>query len=163
MVMPYSPGFTKSAGPAETRRKAMSNGARHALGAVFGVLGIAAIFALLGFGTERMFRARGTAMTTFGTPPLTEILAGLGPLLAAAIVIGIFTGSRLSPLASLLPGIAYLALGIALTLGNSLALDVTSVLPFETAVTTLGTLGILALIGAILLAGSVLPSRWRKN
>lgn len=140
----------------------MSNGARHAIGAVCGIVGIPAIFMLLGFGTAQMFKAREIALENFAAPPSAEVLTGLGPLLAAAIVIGILTSSRLSPLASLLPGIAFLALGIALAFGSSLALDATYALPFESALTTLGTMGVPMLIGAILLVGSVFPSRWRK-
>ncbi|MEU4515407.1 hypothetical protein AB0G05_38430 [Nonomuraea wenchangensis] len=136
----------------------MSNGARHAFGVVAGLLlpPLALAGFLYGIG-EILFQAR----STFQLP-----WHAVGVLAAAAIVLALLAGSRLSPVASLLGGLAYTALGLLPLLeyagGPVLRQDW---LPARVndGYLALGHSGMLLFVGVLLLTVSLFPSRWRAT
>jgi hypothetical protein len=85
----------------------MSNGARHGLGVLVGLVLTPLLGFLLLFGTERLSR-----FLRFGLPEGSDKWLALGALGVAAVLIGLLAGSRLSPLAALIPGAAFGALGV---------------------------------------------------
>ncbi|GAA4066167.1 hypothetical protein [Nonomuraea soli] len=137
----------------------MSNGARHGLGAVAGLLLTPIVLAGLTFGLTRVV----TGMRMFYLPWI-----GLPVLLAAAALLGFAMGSRLSPLASLLPGLAYTALGVVPFAGmvlDGFRVNVSTLLPSEFALglDTLLYTGLMLALGLTLLVASFFPSRWRAR
>lgn len=144
-----------------TGRSGMSNGARHALGAVAGLAAAPVIMALMVFGVERLIRAYRLLLGEGGT----ERWIGAGCLFLAALVIGLLVGSRVSPLASLLCGLTLCAVNLPwLLMNRTLLRHVWDLLPreYRGSVDTLGSLGILGLVGGVLIVGSLAPSRWRS-
>lgn len=137
----------------------MSNGSRHALGFVAGLLLPPLVLAALWYGAG-----------TFG-PALSRSfvidLPGAAALAGAAIGLAFLAGSRLSPVASLLGGLVLTALGltpVAAATGAAIALP-TDLLPdvMQQGYTTLTSSGLQALLGVLLLAVSTFPSRWRSR
>ncbi|WP_143590366.1 hypothetical protein [Thermoactinospora rubra] len=135
----------------------MGNGARHGLGVVAGLVLAPVTYAGLCFGVARV--ARGLAE---GYLPWI----GLSALVATGVALGLMAGSRLSPLASLLPGLAFLGAGalphVSVVTGTPypgverfLAGDL------RAGHDTLAGSGALLVIGILLLAASLPPSRWR--
>lgn len=135
----------------------MSNGARHALGVLAGLILTPLIAVGLAFGVGEL---SVTFQKTLQTPWL-----GLGVLIATAVLLGFLTGSRISPVASLLAGLLYTLLGAVPWVANTLRIDVdfTSFLPrqLDNGYITLQYLGLFIILGVALLTVSVLPSRWR--
>jgi hypothetical protein len=131
---------------------------RHYLGAVVGLLAIPVIAAGLGYGTVERFH--GTSQPTIDW---MAIAAFAGTL----ILIGILVASRISPVASLLPGLAFTVfygallirtgtggdqrLGFALVPGQYLDAYISVLFTWSFP------------IGGILLAASAFPSRWRAR
>ncbi|WP_433328921.1 hypothetical protein [Spirillospora sp. CA-294931] len=141
----------------------MSNGARHGLGVVAGLVATPVIFGGLLLGSERMQRQRLEYLSkgdfTIGLTGLTGILV----LLVTAVVIGVLTGSRLSPLASLIPG-GLLALYSLPWMAKPVWTE--GKMPdlpsrYENVHVFLVQFGILFLIGALLAAASLPLGRWR--
>lgn len=135
----------------------MSNGARHALGVVAGLLLPPLLAAGLWYGTgelslqvQRDFRVSWIA---------------LGVLAASAILLGFLAGSRLSPVASLLGGLSFTALGVLPFVEVSTGVRVMpdTFLPsfLHTGFLTLTYSGLQFVIGLALLTVSMFPSRWR--
>jgi hypothetical protein len=145
----------------------MTGGARHGIGAGIGIVGTPVLFALLIFGTERLiFQYRyvvsylyrdGLARpgTLFGALLLLLLAAGVAALVA----------TRVSPVASLIPGAVFTLYGLlwAVLPGRAVRMSDLPVLDrqYEVALSQAGSMGVTLLIGAILVAGSVIPSRWR--
>ncbi|MEU6724417.1 hypothetical protein ABZ917_11970 [Nonomuraea wenchangensis] len=133
----------------------MSNGARHALGVVAGLLlpPLALVGLLYGVGEISL-----QTHSTFRLP-----WYAVGVLAAAAIVLAFLAGSRISPVASLLGGLAYTALGLLPVLeyagGPRLSLDLPA--RVNEGYLALGHSGTLLFVGVMLLAVSLFPSRWR--
>ncbi|WP_157549946.1 hypothetical protein [Nonomuraea candida] len=134
----------------------MSNGARHALGVVAGLLLPPLVAAGLWYGTgdltlqlQQSFRISWVAV---------------GVLAATAVVLAFLLGSRLSPVASLLGGLLLAAAGVmpfAELLGaRPLPLDL---LPgvMRSGFTTVTASGLQAVLGVALVVASLFPSRWR--
>ncbi|KAB8193176.1 hypothetical protein FH608_023005 [Nonomuraea phyllanthi] len=91
---------------------------------------------------------------------------GLASVAASAIVLALLAGSRLSPIASLLGGLAFTALGVVPWIemqGTRLLPD--HLLPgaMETGFRTVSYSGVLAFLGVALLVASLFPSRWRSS
>ncbi|SEU06158.1 hypothetical protein [Nonomuraea wenchangensis] len=137
----------------------MSNGARHAFGVVAGLLlpPLALAGLLYGIG-EISFQTR----SAFQFP-----WYAVGVLAVAAVVLAFLAGSRLSPVASLLGGLAYTALGLLplleFTGGPRLVLEGLVPARVNEGYLALGHSGALLVVGVMLLTVSLFPSRWRAT
>ncbi|NRQ36231.1 hypothetical protein HII36_30995 [Nonomuraea sp. NN258] len=134
----------------------MSNGSRHVLGAVAGLLlSPLAVVGLL-FGV-------GGAATPEGA---IAALPALGVLAGTAVVLAFLAGSRMSPIASLLAGLTFAASSLMpAMLARGLESLPAQVQPGQLAGVlqeVLGT-GLLWLVAAVLLVASLFPSRWRAS
>ncbi|MFF0861060.1 hypothetical protein ACFYUV_04845 [Nonomuraea sp. NPDC003560] len=136
----------------------MSNGARHGLGVVAGLLLPPLIAACLMYGIGEL----GLTMAT----RFRVSWIGLAVIAAAGAGLAFLAGSRLSPIASLLGGLAYTALGLvpAVELGAGFR-----VLPDGLVTGSLGAglqttiyTGVMLFLGVALLVVSAFPSRWRS-
>jgi hypothetical protein len=146
----------------------MSNGARHALGAVVGLVATAIVSVCLMIGTDRLRLVESYSVATFARRSYHghELWEGLGLVLVAAVLLGLVAGSRLSPIASLVPGAAFTAAGLLWALDPGWAMQHTvDQLPKKLSVgyLNLAGLGVYLLIGLALVAASVPPSRWRAR
>jgi hypothetical protein len=144
---------------------AMANGARHGLGVVAGLVAAPVIYAGLLFGTERLLRNRQVTLVQYRDKIGSEGITAIVVFLAVAAVIAILVSSRISPLASLIPGALLTLYGLPWVVKPIWMSDKIPDLPdkFEMANFTLSPLGIPLLIGLILLLASVIPSRWRPS
>lgn len=135
----------------------MSDVSRHALGAVTGVLFTPLLALGLTYGVDRVW-----ADWSVQSPSP----AGLGSLIAIGLLGGILAGSRLSPVASLIGGLAFTLLGLAPTV--SLLLDAPALDPgpvpsfLVEGYRLLLYSGGFLVVGVLLLTASCLPSRWRR-
>ncbi|GAA4961819.1 4-amino-4-deoxy-L-arabinose transferase-like glycosyltransferase [Nonomuraea thailandensis] len=91
----------------------------------------------------------------------------VGVLAATAIVLAFLAGSRLSPVASLLGGLAFTAVGVMpfVELFTRVRLLPVDLLPgvFRNGFTTSAYSGMLVVVGVTLLVASLFPSRWRGS
>ncbi|MEV5888888.1 hypothetical protein [Nonomuraea fuscirosea] len=135
----------------------MSNGTRHALGVVAGLLLPPLAAAGLWYGVGDL------SLQLAQTLQLSWI--ALGVLVAAGILLAFLIGSRLSPVASLLGGLAFIAVGalpfVELATGARLIPSDLLPSPVGSGFQTLGYSGLHLVLGVVLLAASVFPSRWR--
>ncbi|MET8984153.1 hypothetical protein ABZW49_01770 [Nonomuraea wenchangensis] len=125
----------------------MRNGVRHLLGAGAGLLATPLVAAGFAYGHVQLRSA----------PDWLPLAAFAG----AALLVGVLAGSRLSPLASLLPGLALTGLAVA----ELARLDLTWLrMPgaYLAGYERLVSFGAPA-AGCVLLAASVFPSRWRAR
>ncbi|MFG2002464.1 hypothetical protein ACGFNU_25245 [Spirillospora sp. NPDC048911] len=141
----------------------MSNGARHGLGVVAGVIATPLVGAGLTLGFERIDEYR-RHYVQFASTTSTGLVAG-AVLAFTAVVVAVLVGSRLSPLASLIPGAVLTAYGLLWLLKPIWAGDHVDGLPdrYRLSVITMSVFGVPFLIGVVLLAGSLVPSRWRAR
>lgn len=140
----------------------MSNGARHGLGVVIGLVVTPIIAACMTYGTTklsqfaRLFAFHGS-----------DRWVGIGVMLIAAVLIGLVAGSRVSPLASLVPGFVYTAIGLLWVLAPRWVFRHSGrdTLPDQLGYgyLTLAPLGVFLLVGIGLLVASLAPSRWRAR
>ncbi|MFC5753302.1 hypothetical protein [Actinomadura rugatobispora] len=138
----------------------MSSGARHGLGAVIGLVVTPLIALSLMYATHRA----GLYTRNFMDPPWSDRLISTGLFLFAALLLGLVMGSRLSPLASLIPGLAFASIGLLWMAAPIFSAQHTlGVLPreFDRAYMVLAPYGVLLVLGAALLVASLPPSRWR--
>jgi hypothetical protein len=138
----------------------MSNGSRHALGVVAGLLLPPLIAAGLWYGVgEVLLKVRTSFSFEISWLPV-------GVLVLSGILLAFVAGSRLSPIASLLGGLSFTALGVLpwVTLRGVPMLP-TGWLPgiLRTGFETVSYSGVLLFLGIALLAVSVFPSRWRAR
>jgi hypothetical protein len=134
----------------------MSNGVRHALGVVAGILLPPLLAAGLLYGVgEVMLTIRQFVMPW----------AGLAVVAACGVVLAFLVSSRVSPVASLMGGLMFTGLGVLPLLdvlrvfsppGNLFSGNI------GTAYLTLGYEGIFLLLGVLMLVASAFPSRWRS-
>jgi hypothetical protein len=135
----------------------MPNGARHVLGAAIGLILTPVIAGGLMLGTERLLR--GFATFRFDEPDYRLgglILAGVG------LVLGVLVGSRISPLASLIPGVVFSTAGVLWVVSPRWIAEQTRDLPNELArgYQYVGPYGVLLFLGVLLLVASLFPARW---
>jgi hypothetical protein len=133
----------------------MSNGARHALGVVAGLLLPPLIAAALWYGVgEFIVQAREFRISW----------VAVGAIVAAGVVLAFVAGSRLSPVASLLGGLLLTAVGVLplveLT-GTRLIPDNPLPPVLLEGYMTLAYSGTQLFVGVALLVASVFPARWR--
>ncbi|TDD29712.1 hypothetical protein E1287_30455 [Actinomadura sp. KC06] len=140
----------------------MSNGARHGLGALIGLVVTPIIAACLMYGTTKLGQfARILAFHG------SDRWVGAGVMLVAAVLIGLVAGSRTSPLASLIPGVAYTAVGLMWLLAPRWSFEHAGrdILPDDLGrgYFTLAPFGIFLVLGVALVVASVAPSRWQAR
>ncbi|HZB29866.1 MAG TPA: hypothetical protein VE465_06845 [Streptosporangiaceae bacterium] len=142
----------------------MSNGARHGWGVLAGLILAPAIAAALAYGTWRTL----SGAQQFG-PTSTEYRIGLAGLALTAVVLAFAVASRLSPIASLIPGVALTALGGAWAASPSWTQRNTggklpdSLNKLDAGYQSIGAMGLLLMIGLLLLIASLFPARWRAR
>jgi hypothetical protein len=140
----------------------MSNRARHWWGVLAGLVLAPAIAAGLAYGTWRTL----SGAQQFGVSS-NEYRIGIASFAIIAILIGFAVGSRLSPLASLLPGLALTLIGgLWVAAPESARNNTGDLLPSSLEKVNSGYLsaagmGLFLLIGLALLIGSLFPARWR--
>ncbi|GAA2451818.1 hypothetical protein GCM10010191_82600 [Actinomadura vinacea] len=138
----------------------MSSGARHGLGVVIGLIVTPLIAVSIGYGMDRS----ADSARNFLQPPWSERLIPIVLFLFAGLLLGLVMGSRLSPLAALIPGAVYTGAGLLWLVAPRFSLRHTSdLLPNELSrgYVTLGAYGVLALLGVALLVSGLPLSRWR--
>ncbi|QKW39058.1 hypothetical protein HUT06_37725 [Actinomadura sp. NAK00032] len=145
----------------------MSNGARHGLGVLVGLIVAPAVAACLMYGANKLRLVLTFGFARFQSYHGKEMWIGAGLVLLVGIMLGLVTGSRLSPLASLIPGAVFTAIGLVWFASPRWAVDHPGrdVLPrdMDLGYTTLGSLGIFFLLGVMLLVASLAPSRWKAR
>ncbi|MFI6599614.1 hypothetical protein ACIBHX_25460 [Nonomuraea sp. NPDC050536] len=136
----------------------MSNGVRHALGVVAGLLLTPLIVAGLTYGVG----SASTEMARTLRPPWL----GFGLLALTAIALAFLLGSRISPIASLISGLVFSALGITplieMTGVRILPDDLLSSM-VGIGLQTLDYSGLMLVLGVTMLTVSAFPSRWRSS
>ncbi|MGH3240811.1 MAG: hypothetical protein ACRDNL_10540, partial [Spirillospora sp.] len=140
----------------------MSNGARHGLGVVIGLVVTPIIAACLSYGAMKF----GTFMRTLATEG-SDRWVGAGVMLIAAVLIGLVAGSRVSPLASLIPGAAFGIIGVLWVAAPRWSFEHAGrdVLPkdLQYGYLTLGPFGLFLALGGALVVASLAPSRWQAR
>lgn len=140
----------------------MSNRARHWWGVLAALVLTPAIAAGLAYGTWRTL----SGAQQFGVTS-AEYQIGIASFAIVAVLIGIAIGSRLSPLASLLPGLALTAIGgLWAAAPESARSNTGDLLPSSLDKVNSGYLsaagmGLFLMVGLALLIGSLFPARWR--
>ncbi|MBE1533762.1 hypothetical protein [Actinomadura algeriensis] len=144
----------------------MSNGARHAIGLVIGLVAAPLIAAGLLYGLYQMGRSAGRVAATFGGDAGSERWIGAALLLGTAVLLALAVAPRVSPLASLIPGVLCTALGGVWIVdpGWVLRQDVLhDLLPEQLEMPYIGVAGpygVFLLLGLLLLVASLMPGRW---
>ncbi|GGS72535.1 hypothetical protein ACFFV7_19525 [Nonomuraea spiralis] len=137
----------------------MSNGARHGLGVVAGLLLPPLIAACLMYGIGEISLTMATRFTVSWL--------GLGVVAVAGAGLAFLAGSRLSPIASLLGGLAFTALGVVpaveMNAGFRVIPDGLVTGSLFTGLQTVMYSGVLLFLGVALLVVSFFPSRWRSR
>lgn len=139
--------------------RGMSNGARHGLGAVAGLALTPVIAGLLMFGIDRLYRS----LQVFRADAPGRWI-GVAAIVFAAVLLGLLMGSRLSPVASLIPGVIFIAAGLPWLLAAEWTYrTLRDLVPGRHYImyANLGSLGLWVLLGCALLAASAPASRWR--
>jgi len=136
----------------------MSNGARHTLGLLAGLAAVAAITGALYEAYERQRAVVRTFQTT-GTDHWEQMACYAG----AALVIGIVAGSRISPLASLVPGLVFGGFGVLWAVQPDTHSDTWFPSSVRESYVAYGASGLFLLLGAALLIASLFPARWRSR
>ncbi|WP_106399400.1 hypothetical protein [Actinocorallia populi] len=134
----------------------MNNAARHVLGLVVGVVATPVALLLWCYGITEM----GQVYRLGREAPLLGALL----MVAGGVLLGVLCGSRISPLASLVPGVVLGGLGTALLFEPyAFSRHVHDLIPGDAGIgfLTLSSTGVLVALGVTLLAASVPPSRWR--
>ncbi|QXJ22062.1 hypothetical protein AGRA3207_003000 [Actinomadura graeca] len=145
----------------------MSNGARHALGVVIGLIVTPVAAGLLTYGTQRLGRATRGAAVLGSSAGGGDKWIGAVLLIGIAVALGLTVGSRLSPMASLVPGATFTAVGALWVLAPHWTVVHTAKDPFPDRLVigyiTLGPNGVFLVIGVLLVAASLVPSRWQAR
>ncbi|GLZ16103.1 hypothetical protein Acsp04_63380 [Actinomadura sp. NBRC 104425] len=146
----------------------MTGGARHGIGAGIGIVSTPVLFALLVFGTERLIYQYRYVVSFLYRDEFARPGTLLGALLLLLLAAGVaaLVATRVSPVASLIPGAVFTLHGLLWAVLPGRAIRMTSDLPvlgrdYDLALGQIGSLGVTLLIGVVLVAGSVVPSRWR--
>lgn len=145
----------------------MGSVARHTWGLFYGAATVPVAAVGLSYGS--VMAAQGSEASGIGRAD-TLAISALG---MAAVVLGIGVGSRMSPLASLIPGLAFGVLGVLWVLGPTWAAQNLTWWPSkwpntaaaargELGLEVLGKYGLLLTLGIVLFVASVWPSRWRR-
>ncbi|MGI8328730.1 hypothetical protein ACRYCC_02125 [Actinomadura scrupuli] len=139
----------------------MPNGLRHVLGLIAGLVLAPAVAVGLFYGTERMVRAFQVYFFHSGAQWVP-----LAVLTAVGVTLGVLAGSRISPLASLVPGLLFAAVGGLWALTPTwMARHTARELPdsLDRGYQVVGPYGVMLVLGLLLLVASLPPSRWRAR
>ncbi|MBT2210647.1 hypothetical protein [Actinomadura sp. NEAU-AAG7] len=144
----------------------MSNSARHVIGALIGLIITPLVAGALLYGAQKLgFGIRLSAYT--GRAGGSDKWVGAALLILVAAVLGVSAGSRLSPLASLVPGVAFASVGVLWVLAPNWAAEntVRDFAPdrFTVGYMTLASYGGFLVIGVLLIVASLAPSRWTAS
>ncbi|MCP2335377.1 hypothetical protein [Actinomadura rupiterrae] len=143
----------------------MTNGARHGLGVLAGIVAIPVLIGLFGYAADRYTRWRSMALYSYRMHESTGVAVVLIVLLLlSAALLAVLCAPRLSPLASLVPGAALLIVNVVFLFKPRWTYDLLLkpmsprwVMAFTDQLAS----GMLVLAGGLLIAASVAPSRWR--
>lgn len=147
----------------------MTGGARHAIGALIGIVATPLMLVLLVFGGERLMTHLRYFIPIYyrggGLPSGSGLLGG-ALFLLLAVGVAVLLSNRVPPTASLIPGVVFTLLGLVWLGFPSIAAHLRE-LPFlgvEFKITFMdfASLGFPLFMGVVLLAGSAVPSRWRS-
>jgi hypothetical protein len=133
----------------------MTNGARHALGVVAGLLLSPLIAAGLSYGVYQVSYYRQNFSVSW---------VGLGILVVTGVLLALLVSSRLSPLASLIGGLLFTASGLIPTVetwGIRALPDNLYSGELGGGFLTVAASGMLLVLGVLMLVASAFPSRWR--
>ncbi|WP_121433702.1 hypothetical protein [Actinomadura pelletieri] len=138
------------------------------IGVMIGLIVTPLVALGLTYGTDRIRLSTRVVVATLGrSNGSSDKWVGALLLLAVAVVLGLLVASRVSPLASLVPGVAFTGLGLLWLLDPGWAVRHPSgdTLPNELVIPymTLGMYGLYLVIGVLLVAASVVPSRWQAR
>ncbi|AUS80344.1 hypothetical protein C1701_20625 [Actinoalloteichus sp. AHMU CJ021] len=135
----------------------MRNSSRHITGAVLGVLLTPAIGWGLGWASGELVRA--FRVFDVGVDLLLPSLV----IVAIGLAIAVLTSERVSPVAALVPGVAFLAAGLLFMVSTGTATRVMGWLgSVSPALISLASFGLLLLLGTVLVASALMPGRWRE-
>ncbi|WP_141581032.1 hypothetical protein [Actinomadura sp. WMMA1423] len=141
----------------------MSNGARHGFGVLIGLVVTPVIALCLMYGATKFMEYYRYFITQGGA----DRWVGAAVILAAAVLVGLVAGSRVSPLASLIPGAVYAAVGLLWVASPRFAVEHAGRdllgRKLYLGYTTLGPYGVFLLLGVALLVASLAPSRWKSR
>ncbi|MFA1539664.1 hypothetical protein [Actinomadura monticuli] len=145
----------------------MSNGARHGLGVVAGVVLTPVVMLCLMYGAGKLRIVYSFGIVRFQSYHGKELWIGLAVLAVAGVLLGLLAGSRLSPVASLVAGAFYAVIGLIWLMSPRWAIthpDIDS-LPRDLryGYTMLGPVGVFFVLGVLLLVASLAPSRWKAR
>lgn len=144
----------------------MNLAARHALGALAGVVAAPLIAGCLAYSVDRLRRSvAGGLGASIDGASVSPDWTGFAVLLAGAAVIGLVVTARLSALASLIPGVLMTAVGV-LWVTKTLWMvqhGTPDIVPddFFIGYTNMAANGTFTIIGVALVVASLPPGRWR--
>jgi hypothetical protein len=139
----------------------MSNGGRHAIGAVAGLVATPLMVVALAFGFERF--GRFWSYGAFMGPGGSERWYAAPAVLFVAVVLGLLAGTRISPLASLIPGVIYTVVGLVWVFAPRFSAEhFMDAGPdsLRRGASFMGPYGLFLLMGVFLLVASLPRSRW---
>ncbi|GLW65393.1 hypothetical protein Arub01_36370 [Actinomadura rubrobrunea] len=147
----------------------MTGGARHAIGALIGIVATPLMLVLLVFGGERLMTHLRYFIPIYyrggGLPGGSGLLGGVLFLLLA-VGVAVLLANRVPPTASLIPGVVFTLLGLIWLGSPSIAAHLRDLpflgVEFEITFMQFASLGFPLFMGVVLLAGSAFPSRWRS-
>jgi hypothetical protein len=133
---------------------------RHVIGLILGILLAPAI--LLGLGWSSGQVSRAYAQYAFSLSDPTRFLLPLVTLLACAVVYALLVATRMSPIASFLVGLPFLALGVLAAIPYALSAVTTPWPAVTTGLLTLSVSGTALIIGLVGVIPILVPSQWRR-
>ncbi|GAA3199440.1 hypothetical protein [Actinocorallia longicatena] len=142
----------------------MVNGVRHVLGGILGIFAVPLVLGLAAWGSSRMQESISRSFGRGDQDP--ELILGILALAGAGLLVGIAVNARVSPLASLVPGTVFLALGLWLAFDFRNAFKLVDDLGpdwIRTRILGFSASGMLLVLGVLLLVASVSPQRWRAR
>lgn len=136
----------------------MSNGARHGLGVLAGVVLTATLAGLLIYGSYKLQHDYALRLRKQDKWIGAALLAG------AAIAFALLASSRISPVGALIGGLVLTAAGLLYFASAKTTADWVNKVPFKGQRTTIMSLegsGMVLFVGVGLLVAALFPSRWR--
>lgn len=143
----------------------MSNGFRHFLGVLAGLILPPVLAGLLLFGVEGLPRI-GASVRPEAAAGTIEVFTRFALVASAAVLFAFLAGSRLSPIAALLGGLAFTTAGatwMVLPQQTEAVIRGFPVGGMEASLQALVYHGVFLFIGVALLFSAFLPSRWRAK
>jgi hypothetical protein len=135
---------------------------RHLIGLVLGLVAAAAVFFGGGWGVARIMAAHAHGTSLVGTSGGLTLAALLGTGLYLGLLVGV---PAFSPIGAGLPGLILLAWSGLEVFKTHWALRLIPLSGYQegSGFQTMLTIGVLALLGALLVVPLFVPSRWRRR